>query len=184
GDGALGVVAALHVDPQRPAVLACAGGESLRVCEGALDVDVVAELGELDADLAVQAARLDVVEEPDIVLGDRVGLVHVRDVLAEPGELAGDALGLEPCRRVEGAPRVFAGHEPAHGAAREPEPGKVVAQPAVPGHPQQQATHHAQPTASAANLFGAETNGSRVSSAMRRATFAANFGWLLRPVPT
>ena len=38
--------------------------------------------------------------------------------------------------------------------------------------------------ASAWNLFGAVTNGSPVSSLIRRATRTANSGWVLRPVPT
>ena len=38
--------------------------------------------------------------------------------------------------------------------------------------------------ASAWNLLGAVTNGSPVSSAIRRATRSANSGWLFSPVPT
>jgi hypothetical protein len=34
-------------------------------------------------------------------------------------------------------------------APSEPEAGEVISQPAVPGHPEQQPTHHAQPTAPA-----------------------------------
>ena len=38
--------------------------------------------------------------------------------------------------------------------------------------------------ASAANLLGADTNGSPVSSAIFAAARSANSGWVLRPVPT
>ncbi len=38
--------------------------------------------------------------------------------------------------------------------------------------------------ASAANLFGADTNGSPVSSAIFAATRSANSGWVFKPVPT
>ena len=76
-DRALGVGAALHVDPQRPAASRPPSSASrARVCERPLDVEVVAELGELDAHLAVEVAGRDVVHEPEVVLGDRVALLE------------------------------------------------------------------------------------------------------------
>ncbi len=81
------------------------------------------------------------------MLGDRVALLDRHHVLAEPGELAGDPLGLEARGGIERARRVLAGHEPAHRATGEPESREVIAQPAVPGHPEEQPTHQQQPTA-------------------------------------
>ena len=54
-DRPLGVVAALHVDPQCPALGAGLVREPAGVGERAFDIEVVAELRELDADLAVDA---------------------------------------------------------------------------------------------------------------------------------
>ena len=75
GDRALGVAAALHVDPQRPAVLAGLLREPARVRERPLHVEVVAELRELDADFAVEATGLDVVHEAEVMLDDGITLL-------------------------------------------------------------------------------------------------------------
>ena len=75
----------------RPVAAACAA-RRLAVLEGPLAVEVVAELGQLDRDLAVEASFRDRVEEREVVLGDRVGLLDPGHVLAEPGEHGRDAL--------------------------------------------------------------------------------------------
>ncbi len=76
--------------------------------ERPIHVEVEAELGQLDRDLAVEAARRDRVEEAEVVLRDRVGLVGTGHVLAETGEHRRDALVPELVRGRErglGGPR-------------------------------------------------------------------------------
>src|SRR5207247_7250582 len=148
-DRAPRVGAALHIDPERPAGLRRALRQASGMRQGAVAVEVVAELRKLDAHLAVERSLPDVVEQPEVMLDDGLALFARGDVLAEAGELAGDALGLESRGRLERALGVLAGHEPPDRPPREPQAWDVIAQPAVPGHPEQQPTHHAQPTAAA-----------------------------------
>ena len=130
-------------------VSAAAAGEPDRVGQGALDVEVEAELGELDADLAIEVAGADVAHQPEVVLGDLVAFLEPRDVLAEASEHARDAVGPERDPGVEGAARQsspgmnrriarFANHSF----------GRRSCSHAIPGHPEQAGVRiTAQPTA-------------------------------------
>ena len=109
--------------------------------ERSLDVEVEAELGELDADLAVEVALAKVVHHAQVVGRNGIRLIDPGQVLAEAGVERADSLDLELRARPEGAFSVLAGHEAAHGALGEPEPGEAVPQPAVAGHPEEQSSH-------------------------------------------
>ena len=107
-----------------------------RVC-----VEIEAELRGFDRDFAVDRRSDDPVDELDVVVGDRLGLVERREVLAEPRVHRPDAGSLE---RPGGAERVFHGlarHEATDGPAHEPQPRQARLQPLVARQPEEHGAH-------------------------------------------
>ena len=109
----------------------------LQVPKGALGIKVEPELGELHGYLAAQVAPREFVDEPDVVLGNVGSLVDPGHVLAQAREHRPDAQRFERGRCRKRSLGVFAGHEAADRAAREPQSGEVHAEPRVPGHPEE-----------------------------------------------
>jgi hypothetical protein len=108
---------------------------------GQVRIEVEAELGQLHADLAVDAALVNALQRIEVVRGDRIGFGGVGQVLAEVGEDGADAVGGQPLRRFQRIGELLAGHESSNGASSEPQPRHDAAQPRIPGRPQQHCPH-------------------------------------------
>jgi hypothetical protein len=121
--------------------------EHRRVRHRAVFIEIESQLGELHADLAVELATADVIDELGVPSRDRVRLNETGDVLAQPGELRGEALDLELGGGAQCRGNIFAGHEPPDGPPGEPEARDPVAEPGIAGHPEQQPSHGRQGTA-------------------------------------
>ena len=136
--------------------LASAAWEAKRaqVGQGCIGVEVEPELGRLDADLGVQAAGHDLVEQVVVVIRHGRGLRRALQVLAEMREEQANAQRTELLGRLEGVLHLLARHEAAHRTAREPEAGQVLLQPSVAGHPEQDRAHRSESsTATSASML-------------------------------
>ena len=111
------------------------------VAEGDVGVEVQPELGELDADLGVQAAGRDLVEQRVVVVGHLLCFAQVGQVLPQPSEEQADAVRSEWLSGAERLVGALAWHESAHRSARKRKARKVLLEPSVPGHPEQDVAH-------------------------------------------
>ena len=139
--GRLRVGASLHVDPEGSTHPRRVLAERRGVAEGGVRVQVKAQLGELDADLAVELQGRDPVEQAVVVARDLLRLPEVGEVLSQAGKQHADAVH---AKRLGGSQRFVDGlarHESAHRTTREWEARKVLLQPSVAGHPQQDLAH-------------------------------------------
>ena len=82
-------------------------------------VEVEAQLGQLDGNVAVQPGRTSRRQHLDVVTGHVVGLHQIGDVLAQLGEHRADAMPAQFCRRGKGVLEPFTGHEPPDGLPDE-----------------------------------------------------------------
>ena len=131
----------LHVQPEPGPGVRGDTGEGVQVAEARLRIDVEAQLGRLDRELGPACQGRGAVEQGAVVSGDLVRLRQLDQVLAEPCEDDALTAGRQARGRADGSLRILAGHEPADGTPREPEPRQVLAQPGVAGHPEQDRAH-------------------------------------------
>ena len=82
-EGGIGVGAPLHVEPQQAVALRGVVGQAGEQAHGRVAIEIQAQLGRLDADLGIHAARGDLVEQVVVVIGDRLGLGELGQVLSE-----------------------------------------------------------------------------------------------------
>ena len=116
-------------------------GDPDEMAEAQVGVEVEAELGRLDRDLAGDARRHDPVDGIEVVGGDLIRLVHVFQVLAKPRVQRGDAGRLQRQGRRQGVRERLAGHESTHGTAHESELREPFLQPSIAGGPQEDPAH-------------------------------------------
>ena len=140
-DRLLRVGAALHVDPQVRPGLGGVVRQGDEVGEAGVRIVVEAQLGGLDRDLAAHPGRLDPIEDLEVVVDDRLGLLEAVEVLAETRVHRGDPGPFERHGRGQGVIERLAGHEPPDGPLHESHPGQPFLQPPIPSGPQKDATH-------------------------------------------
>jgi hypothetical protein len=111
------------------------------VAVGRIGVQVQPDLGQLQADLGVHAARADQLEHAVVVIGHLSSLAEVGQVLAEMGQQDADAERAEDLRGIQGLLDRLARHEAAHRAPGERQVRQVPAQPGIASHPEQDPAH-------------------------------------------
>ncbi len=95
------------------------GSQAGDVLQRAILVVVQAELGRLHRDLAVQPARPDRIEDPDVVVRDGIRGGQALEILPELRVHGPDARGLQRRRGVQRGVHGLAGHEPTDGPLHE-----------------------------------------------------------------
>ena len=144
-DRRLGVGGALHVQPEPGPALVREGRE--RPSQSARQASPLwsspSWVGLIETSIRpVRVRPTDVpLDDVAVVRGDVVGLCEGVEVLAEVREQHADALVLEPRRGRERVVDPLAGHEATHGPAGERQAWQGVAQPLVPGHPEERGPH-------------------------------------------
>ena len=118
GDGGLGVVGAFHIDADEAVdgggVLDHFADDALgQIGAGAVAADVHAHLGELYADVGVELAGGDLIEEAVVDGGALLGLGDLEDALTEGVERDGDSFGVEVLGGLDGCFYCHAGDEAA-----------------------------------------------------------------------
>ena len=143
-DGALGVGAALHVDPQKALRIGGRARKPPQVRVGGFRVDVETQLGGLDRHLGLDPGGRG--EDFLVVLHHAVGVGQVDDVLAQKGEERSDPPGLEFDRRLQRRLETLSRKEAPDRPAGEPPARNVRGEPRILRAPQQQPSHQARTT--------------------------------------
>ena len=138
-EGALGVRAALHVDPEKAPRVGGRSREPQQVGISRVGVDVEAELRRLDGNLGLHTGGR--CEDLFVVLDDTVRVREVGDVFAQEREQRADAPGLEVRRRLQSGLKALAWKKPLDRAPRKAPARDVGRQPPIPGGPQEQRSH-------------------------------------------
>ena len=106
-----GVVAALHVDPDKRLELARAVEDVLHVGDAELLVQVEAHRGELNRHVGVEASLLDAIQNADVLARRLTGFLLVADTFAKQVEGCCNLLRIQSLDGVESAVERLAGNE-------------------------------------------------------------------------
>jgi hypothetical protein len=119
GEGGFGELAALHVDAEEAVGAGGVGDDLAHDAGGQAGRETHAHLGELGADVGVEAAGVDGVEELVVDCGGGMGLGFDGDALAEGVKGDGDAFAVDGFGGAEGVVDGETGYEAAREAAAE-----------------------------------------------------------------
>ena len=121
--------------------------QALKMAEAQLLVEIEPELCRLDRDLRAEPARVDLVQDVQIMLGDLLSFFRAREVLAELGEDRADALRFLVLRGGHRVLEPLARHEGGYRSADERRFRGALTQPRIGGHRKQNLPRDAQTTA-------------------------------------